>query len=84
MKTIMAIKDGKEFKSGEMRRVDDKTAFNMVGLSWKYIPKSEWKVLRGKKVLQETTEQVTAQPTEQVEKKPYKKGQRSEKHKNKD
>ena len=80
MKTIMAIKDGKEFKSGEMRRVDDKTAFNMVGLSWKYIPKSEWKVLRGKKVLQETT----AQPTEQVEKKPYKKGQRSEKHKNKD
>lgn len=84
MKTIMAIKDGKEFKSGEMRRVDDKTAFNMVGLSWKYIPKSEWKVSRGKKVVQETTEQVTAQPTEQVEKKPYKKGQRSEKHKNKD
>jgi hypothetical protein len=84
MKTIMAIKDGKEFKSGEMRRVDDKTAFNMVGLSWKYIPKSEWKVSRGKKVVQETTEQVTAQPTEQVEKKPYKKGQMSEKHKNKD
>lgn len=43
MKTIMAIKDGKEFKSGEIRRVDDKTAFNMVGVSWKYIPKSEWK-----------------------------------------
>ena len=43
MKTIMAIKDGKEFKSGEIRRVDDKTAFNMVGLSWKYISKSEWK-----------------------------------------
>ena len=43
MKTIMAIKDGKEFKSGEIRRVDDKTAFNMVGLSWKYISKTEWK-----------------------------------------
>jgi hypothetical protein len=45
MKTIMAIKDGKEFKSGEVRRVDDKTAFSMVGLSWKYISKSEWKNL---------------------------------------
>jgi len=43
MKTIMAIKDGKEFKSGEIKRVDDKTAFNMVGLSWKYISKTEWK-----------------------------------------
>ena len=43
MKTIMAIKDGKEFKLGEIRRVDDKTAFNMVGLSWKYISKTEWK-----------------------------------------
>ncbi len=41
----MAIKDGKEFKSGEVRRVDDKTAFSMVGLSWKYISKSEWKNL---------------------------------------
>jgi hypothetical protein len=39
----MAIKDGKEFKSGEIKRVDDKTAFNMVGLSWKYISKTEWK-----------------------------------------
>lgn len=43
MKTIMAIRNGKEFKEGEIRRVDDKTAFNMVGTSWKYISKSEWK-----------------------------------------
>lgn len=47
MKTIMAIKDGKEFKSGEIKRVDDKTAFNMVGVSWKYISKSEWKSSKG-------------------------------------
>ena len=43
MKTIQAIRNGKEFKEGEIRRVDDKTAFNMVGTSWKYISKSEWK-----------------------------------------
>lgn len=43
MKTIKAIRNGKEFKEGEIRRVDDKTAFNMVGTSWKYISKSEWK-----------------------------------------
>lgn len=49
MKTIMAIKDGKEFKSGEIKRVDDKTAFNMVGPFWKYISKSEWKSSKGVK-----------------------------------
>ena len=57
MKTIMAIKDGKEFKSGEIRRVDDKTAFNMVGVSWKYIPKSEWKSSKTTK-LEPSTDQV--------------------------
>ena len=43
MKTIKALKDTKEFKSGDIRRVDDKTAENMVGQMWKYISKSEWK-----------------------------------------
>jgi hypothetical protein len=51
----------------------------MVGLSWQYVSKTEWKLSRGKKVVEETTEQVTAQPTEQVEKKPYKKGSKPEK-----
>ncbi len=43
MKTIMALRDTKEFKKGEIRRVDDKTAHMMVGLVWGYISKSEWK-----------------------------------------
>ena len=84
MKTIMAIKDGKEFKSGEIRRVDDKTAFNMVGLSWKYISKSEWKNSTRNQVGTKSEPSKDQVETEQVEKKPYKKGQRSEKHKNKD
>lgn len=50
MKTIMAIKDGKEYKTGEIRRVDDKTAFNLVGISWKYVAKSEWKMSKGTKL----------------------------------
>jgi hypothetical protein len=84
MKTIIAIKDGKEFKSGEIRRVDDKTAFNMVGLSWKYIPKTEWKKSTRNQVGTKFEPSQDQVENEQVEKKPYKKGQRSEKHKNKD
>ena len=84
MKTIMAIKDGKEFKLGEIRRVDDKTAFNMVGLSWKYISKTEWKNSTRNQVGTKSEPSKDQVETEQVEKKPYKKGQRSEKHKNKD
>jgi hypothetical protein len=57
MKTIRAIKGTKDVKLGEIRRVDDKTAHNMVGNLWQYISKSEWK--------KSTTEQVT----DQVEKK---------------
>jgi hypothetical protein len=37
MKTI------KNKKTGELQRVDEKIANNMVGLSWEYCPKSEWK-----------------------------------------
>ena len=57
MKTIKSIKKTKEVEVGEIRRVDDKTAHNMVGNLWQYISKSEWK--------KSTTEQVT----DQVEKK---------------
>ena len=80
MKCIKALRASKDVEVGEIRRVDDKTAYNMVGSSWAYVPKSEWKLAtrKSKPAVQET-EQVT----EQVEKKPYKKGERSEKHKNK-
>lgn len=43
MKCIQAIKQTKENSIGDILRVDDKTAFNMVGSTWKYVSKSEWK-----------------------------------------
>ena len=50
----------------------------MVGLSWQYVSKTEWKNATRKQV------ETKSEPTqEQVEKKVYKKGERSEKHKNK-
>jgi len=76
MKCIKSIRASKDVQVGDIKRVDDKTAMNMVGLSWQYVSKTEWKLSRGKKVVEET---VTEQPTEQVEKKPYKKGSKPEK-----
>jgi hypothetical protein len=34
----------KNNKTGEIKRVDDSTANNMVGKTWSFIPKSEWKL----------------------------------------
>jgi hypothetical protein len=79
MKCIKALRTGKDVQVGDIKRVDEKTAYNMVGSSWAYISKTEWKLSRGKKVVKETTEQVTDQPTDQVDKKPYKKGSKPEK-----
>ena len=76
MKCIKSIRASKDVQVGDIKRVDDKTAMNMVGLSWQYVSKTEWKLSRGKKVVEETT---TEEPTEQVEKKPYKKGSKPEK-----
>jgi hypothetical protein len=79
MKCIKALRTGKDVQVGDIKRVDEKTAYNMVGSSWEYVSKTEWKLSRGKKVVKETTEQVTDQPTDQVDKKPYKKGSKPEK-----
>ena len=79
MKCIKALRTGKDVQFGDIKRVDEKTAYNMVGSSWAYISKTEWKLSRGKKVVKETTEEVVDQSTEQVEKKPYKKGSKPEK-----
>jgi hypothetical protein len=76
MKTIKALKATKDVEVGEIRRVDDKTAHNMVGIMWKYISKSEWKSETKKT---KPTESVVEQTSEQVEKKPYKKGSKPEK-----
>ena len=54
MKCIKSIRASKDVQVGDIKRVDDKTAMNMVGLSWQYISKTEWKLSRGKKVTQET------------------------------
>ena len=81
MKCIKAIRASKDVEVGDIRRVDDKTAYNMVGSSWAYVAKSEWKLATRKS--KQSTEQVDDQDTDKVEKKPYKKGQKSEKHKNK-
>ena len=80
MKCIKAIKETKDVAVGTIRRVDDKTAYNMVGNYWAYVSKSEWKKETRKS---KPIDQVTEEVSEEVEKKPYKKGQRSEKHKNK-
>jgi hypothetical protein len=80
MKCIKAIRASKDVELGEIKRVDDKAASSMVGSSWQYVSKTEWKLSRGKKVVEEiSTEQSTTQPTKQVEKKPYKKGSKPEK-----
>ena len=80
MKCIKALRTGKDVQVGDIKRVDEKTDYNMVGSSWAYISKTEWKLSRGKKVAEEVTEQSSDQPTEQVEKKPYKKGSKPEKN----
>jgi len=78
MKCIKAIRESKGVEVGDIKRVDDKTAINMVGLSWQYVSKTELKNATRKQV------ETKSEPTqEQVEKKVYKKGERSEKHKNK-
>jgi len=84
MKCIKAIKETKDISLGTIKRVDDKTAINMVGSLWAYISKAEWKAATRKSKPTESTGEEKSKPSqEQTEKKPYKKGQKSEKHKNK-
>ena len=79
MKCIKAIRATKEVELGEIKRVDNKTAHGMVGYSWQYVSKTEWKLSRGKKVVEETTVKDTVEDTTKVERKPYKKGSKPEK-----
>lgn len=81
MKCIKAIKETKDVTLGTIKRVDDKTANNMVGSTWVYISKAEWKTSTRKSKPIETSEEKKQEET--MERKPYKKGQKSEKHKNK-
>lgn len=84
MKCIKSIKETKDVALGTIKRVDDKTAMNMVGNMWTYISKAEWKaVTRKSKPIETKVEEKSQSVQEQTEKKPYKKGQKSDKHKNK-
>jgi len=76
MKCIKSIRASKDVQVGDIKRVDDKTAMNMVGLSWQYVSKTEWKKSRGVKPVEQKTEVETV---DTVEKKPYKKGSKPEK-----
>ena len=50
----------KNNKTGNIIRVDDKQAQQMAGVTWSFVPKSEWKA---------TLEKPNEQQTEQAEKK---------------
>ena len=64
MKCIKTIKEAKSYTLGEIRRVTDIEADERVkGGYWKFVPKSEWKVSKGKG----KNDQVTDQVTDQVE-----------------
>ena len=50
----------KNLKNGNIIRVEDKTADQMVGLTWKYTSKDEWRKFNGVAEEKETkTEKVT-------------------------
>lgn len=57
MKCIKAIKETKDVTLGTIKRVDDKTANNMVGSTWVYISKAEWKTSTRKSKPIETSEE---------------------------
>ena len=65
MKCLKSIRETKETKLGEIIRVDDKTANNMVGGIWKYVSKSEWKEYKGM-IKEESKVQDTTEVTDTV------------------
>jgi hypothetical protein len=65
----------KNKKTGDIQRVTDKEAYNMVGNTWSYVSKSEWKLVTRKPKVEQVVEQVT----EQVEKVKSKKQLRKQK-----
>jgi len=47
----------KNVKTNEIVRVTDKEAYNMVGMTWKYIAKAEWKETTRKVVSEKQIEE---------------------------
>lgn len=58
MKTI------KNKKTGEIQRVSDKTAYNMVGSIWEYTSKSEWKKNREAPTEKQKVEDIKKEKTQ--------------------
>jgi hypothetical protein len=50
-------------KTGELQRVDEKIANNMVGNSWEYCPKSEWKKTQEKPTQKQIVDDVKKEKT---------------------
>jgi hypothetical protein len=51
MKCIQSIRETKNTQVGEIKRLEDKEAQQKVDSGyWKFIPKSEWKLSKGKQV----------------------------------
>jgi len=58
----------KNVKTGNIVRIDDRQANNMVGSTWSYVPKSEWKKQNGKSV-EDVTEETSVGVTLKEKKK---------------
>lgn len=58
----------KNVKTGNIVRIDDRQANNMVGSMWSYVPKSEWKKQNGKS-LEDVTEETSVGVTLKEKKK---------------
>ena len=65
----------KNKKTGDIQRVTDREAYNMVGSAWSYISKSEWKSVTRTPQKEESNET----PTEPVERVKSKKQLRKQK-----
>ena len=59
----------KNTKTGNIVRVSDIQAYQMVGSQWKYVSKSEWKGVRVPEVVEPTTEVTNDSSTEKKKKK---------------
>lgn len=62
----------KNLKNGNILRVEDNVAYNMVGSTWQYIPKSEWRKSQGLKeetVIEKVESEVKVEKKEKKSKK---------------
>ena len=79
MKCIKCIKVAKGYELDEIRRVSDEDADERVkGGYWKFVPKSEWKLVTRKPKNDQATDQANDQVVEKVKSKKQLKKQKAE------